>query len=78
MQQVIIGLDTSEMVYEMESLAHLDDDSGFEDIDSDIDDNDDEDDDENGNCVKVIASLLLVCLLSAKQLDIHFFFIMLR
>nr|GEX45034.1 hypothetical protein [Tanacetum cinerariifolium] len=58
--QVIIGLDTSEMVSEMESLAHLDDDSGFEDEDSDIDDDDDEDedDDENGNYVKDWVSVL--------------------
>ncbi|PWA57891.1 pentatricopeptide repeat (PPR) superfamily protein [Artemisia annua] len=59
--QVIIGLDTSEMVSEMESLAHLDDDSGFEDEDIDIDDDDDdedEDDDENGNYVKDWVSVL--------------------
>ncbi|GKA51631.1 pentatricopeptide repeat superfamily protein, partial [Tanacetum coccineum] len=58
--QVIIGLDTSEMVSEMESLAHLDDDSCFEDEDSDIDDDDDEDedDDENGNYVKDWVSVL--------------------
>ena len=45
----------------MESLAHLDDDSGFEDEDIDIDDDDDdddEDDDEDGNYVKVIALFL--------------------
>lgn len=56
MQQVIIGLDTSKMVSEMESLAQSEDDSGFEDDDTDVDDDDEDEDDENGNYVKVIAS----------------------
>ncbi|XP_071732630.1 uncharacterized protein At3g49140-like [Rutidosis leptorrhynchoides] len=56
--QVIIGLDTSEMVSEMESLGLSDDDSGFEDEDSDIDDGEEDDDDDNGNYVKDWVSVL--------------------
>ncbi|KAI3690721.1 hypothetical protein L2E82_48928 [Cichorium intybus] len=46
--QVIIGLDTTEMVNEMESLGQSDDDSDFEDEDGDFED------DESDNYGKVI------------------------
>ncbi|KAJ9553080.1 hypothetical protein OSB04_017125 [Centaurea solstitialis] len=56
--QVIIGLDTTEMVSEMESLGQSEDDSGFEDEDSDFDDDDDDEDDESDNYGKGWVSIL--------------------
>lgn len=54
MQQVIIGLDTAEMLSELESFGQSEVDYGideFDDEDSDIDDEDDldEDDDDDGD-----------------------------
>lgn len=49
MQQVIVGLDTAEMISEIESLSQSDIDFGideFDDEDSDVDSDDEEDDDE--------------------------------
>ncbi|XP_024990860.1 uncharacterized protein At3g49140-like [Cynara cardunculus var. scolymus] len=56
--QVIIGLDTTEMVSEMESLGQSEDDSGFEDEDSDVDDDDQDEDDESDNYGKDWVSIL--------------------
>jgi len=64
MQQVIIGLDTTEMVSEMESLGQSEDNSDFEDEDSDVDDDDEDEDDDSDNYGKVITSLLYFCFLS--------------
>lgn len=50
MQQVIIGLDTAEMLSELESFGQSEVDYGiddFDDEDSDIDDEDDLDEDDN-------------------------------
>lgn len=49
MQQVIIGLDTAEMISEMEALGHSEIDFGIDELDdedSDFDDDDDEEEDE--------------------------------
>nr|XP_043638871.1 uncharacterized protein At3g49140-like [Erigeron canadensis] len=57
--QVIIGLDTTQMVSEMESLRLSDDDSDFENEDSDVDDDEEDDDDDvDGNYVKDWVSVL--------------------
>lgn len=50
MQQVIIGLDTTEMISEMELSGPSEIDFGIDEIeeeDSDVEDEDDEEDDEN-------------------------------
>lgn len=49
MQQVIIGLDTTEMLREMELSGPSEIDFGIDEIeeDSDVEDEDDEEDDEN-------------------------------
>lgn len=64
MQQVIIGLDTREMLSEMELLSRSEVDFGIEDVDdedSDVDDDEDDDedeDDENVNYEEVMAAVL--------------------
>lgn len=50
MQQVIIGLDTAEMLSEMEALGHSEIDFGIDELDDEDSDFDDEDeDDEDGD-----------------------------
>lgn len=63
MQQVIIGLDTAEMLSEMEALGHSeidfgideldDEDSDFDDEDEDDEDGDEDDDEENYEKVRI-------------------------
>lgn len=68
MQQVIIGLDTTEMVNEMESLGQSDDDSDFEDEDSDFED------DESDNYGKVITETSLILFVFFHVLDHAYMF----
>lgn len=49
MQQVIIGLDTAEMLSEMEALGHSEIDFGIDELDDEDSEFDDEDDDEDGD-----------------------------
>lgn len=65
MQQVIIGLDTMEMISELDLSGPTEIDFGFEEIedeDSDMDDDDDEDEDEADSDQEVSFSLSLVCI----------------
>lgn len=57
MQQVIIGLDTAEMISEVELLGHSEIDFGIDELDDeDSDFHDEEDDDtENNNHGKVVT-----------------------
>lgn len=73
MQQIIIGLDTTEMVSEMEMIGQADSDFDMEetededsgtDDDDDNDDDDDDEDDESGGYENVITSLLYLFFLS--------------
>lgn len=66
MQQVIIGLDTTEMVSEMELIGQLESDFDMEEIDDedsgsdddDDDDNDEDEDDDSGGYENVMVSFL--------------------
>lgn len=89
MQQVIIGLDTTEMVSEMELIGQLESDFDMEEIDDeesgtddddedddDVDEDDDEDDDDESGDYENVTTLLLYLFFSLTRGFAIIFFIM--